>query len=103
MEIFIEKALAQGEGIVIENPLRFGTVQEVLAAILDVVVAVSTPFLVLAVIWSGFLFVTARGNPEKLKKAKDTIFYTLIGALLILGASVLSGFLSDVIGDITDI
>jgi len=40
----------------------------------------------LAVIYSGFLFVFARGNSEKLGKAKDALLYTLIGAAILLGS-----------------
>ena len=83
------------------NPLKYDTIQAVLAAILSVVVQVATPFVVLAVIWCGFLLVTARGNPEKIKKAKDALFYTIIGAVLMLGAAVLSSSLSDTITQIT--
>jgi hypothetical protein len=102
---FTAVAYAQGQsqGFALPNPTQFDSIQELIAAILDVIVMVATPFLVLAVIWSGFLFVTSRGNPEKLTRAKQTILYTLIGAALIIGASVLSGALSDVIGEITNV
>jgi hypothetical protein len=40
----------------------------------------------LAIIYSGFLFVFARGNSEKLGKAKDALLYTLIGAAILLGS-----------------
>ena len=40
----------------------------------------------LAIIYSGFLFVFARGNDEKLKTAKDALFYSIIGAAVLLGS-----------------
>lgn len=50
------------------------------------IVKIAFPFLVIFMIWSGFMFVEARGNEEKLKKAKKNFFYVIIGALLVLGA-----------------
>lgn len=47
---------------------------------------IGIPIVALAIIYSGFLFVAARGNPEKLTKAKDTLLYTLIGAAILLGS-----------------
>lgn len=47
---------------------------------------VGIPIIALAIIYSGFLFVFARGNSEKLTKAKDTLLYTLIGAAILLGS-----------------
>lgn len=73
-----------------ENPIEFNTISEFLVAMLDVVVRIAFPFIVLAIIYTGFLFVTARGNQDKLKEAKTTFLLVIIGSLLILGASVLA-------------
>jgi hypothetical protein len=54
--------------------------------ILTAAIQIGLPIVALAVIYSGFLFVAARGNPEKLGKAKDALLYSLIGAALLLGA-----------------
>lgn len=86
----------------IKNPLKVGTIPELLNAILQVIVLVATPFVVLAVIWCGFLLVTARGNADKIAKAKEALFYTVIGGVIILGATVLSSVLSSTISQITN-
>jgi hypothetical protein len=36
------------------------------------------------------LFVVSKGNPEELKKAKTTLYWTIIGALILLGAQVIA-------------
>ena len=41
------------------------------------------------IIWSGFLFVTARGSDEKLSTAKKAFAYAVIGAAIVLGAFVI--------------
>ncbi|OGD66144.1 hypothetical protein A2Z61_01635 [Candidatus Campbellbacteria bacterium RIFCSPLOWO2_02_35_12] len=75
----------------LQNPLKgIGNIRQFLTALLDAVVFIAFPFIILMVIYSGFLFVSAQGNEEKLKIAKRTIFWTIVGALIILGASMLS-------------
>ena len=44
------------------------------------------PIIVLAIIYSGFLFVAAQGNSEKLGEAKKALLYTLVGAAILLGS-----------------
>jgi hypothetical protein len=51
---------------------------------------VAVPFIAIMIIYSGLLFVTGRGNPEKIKQAKQTLTYTVIGAAIVLGAFVIS-------------
>ena len=72
----------QGAGIV--------SVQGFIAAFLKAVVQISLPILTLFIVYSGFMFVMARGNEQKLSDAKKNFFYVILGAILILGAWVLS-------------
>lgn len=48
-------------------------------------------------VYSGFLFVKARGNPEELQKAKRTLLYTVIGAAILLGARVIATIIQNTI------
>lgn len=73
-----------------KNPLKFNTLQEFLVGFLNAIILISIPFIVLAVVYSGFLFVSSQGNETKLVRAKNMLLYTLIGASLILGAKVLA-------------
>ena len=68
------------------NPIAATTVQDFIKFALTGVLKLGIPVVALAIIYSGFLFVIARGNPEALSKAKDTLLYTLIGAAILLGA-----------------
>lgn len=72
--------------IKLNNPLKVNTIQEVVQLFVNGVVRLAIPVLVVFYIWAGLSFIFARGNPEKLKKAKSMFFYTIIGTLLILGA-----------------
>lgn len=75
-----------GNQFQLQNPLSSSTIQDFMIKILDAVVLILTPVVVIMLLWAGFLFVTAQGNPEKLKKAKNALLYTLIGAAIVLGA-----------------
>lgn len=88
----------------IENPLGKGnleTIPDFIKALVDIVLVVGIPIVALAIIYTGFLFVSAQGNSEKLTKAKKALVYTLIGAALLLGAFVIAGAIGSTIAEIT--
>jgi len=73
----------------IVNPLAgngIDSVQGLIQKILEGALKIGIPIVALAIIYCGFLFVFARGNSEKLTKARDALLYTLIGAAILLGA-----------------
>ena len=83
------------------NPLQFTSLDQFLTALLEVIIQIGFPIVVLAIIWTGFLFVKARGDVEGLKEARRAFFWTLIGALLVLGAFVLSELIQSTVNEIT--
>lgn len=71
----------------IVNPIpSIKSIPGLIHSILNGMLTIGIPVIALAIIYSGFLFVSARGNPEKITKAKDAFFYTLIGAAILLGS-----------------
>jgi len=81
----------------ITNPINVNSIAELVQIILEGVIKIGIPVVALAIIFSGFLFVEARGNPEKLKTAKQAITYSLVGAALILGAWAISMMIASTI------
>lgn len=76
----------------LKNPLE-GTVDSIpgfVETLLRIVLLVGVPLVALAIIYSGFLFVAAQGNPKKLEEARSTFLYTLVGAAIVLGAVVIA-------------
>ncbi len=70
------------------NPLNgVSTLPEFLKAILAGVVEIGTIILIMMLVYVGFLFVAARGNAEKLQSAKSALVWTVIGGLILLGAT----------------
>ena len=69
------------------NPIpKITSIPGLIQTILEGALRIGIPVVALAIIYSGFLFVFARGNSEKLSKAKDTLLYTLVGAAILLGS-----------------
>lgn len=83
-----------------QNPLAFDTIDQFLQALLHVIVQIGFPIVVIAIIWSGFLFVKAQGNSAELQRARSAITWTLVGALLVLGAFVLSQLIQTTVNEI---
>lgn len=69
------------------NPLSVGSFEEFLTAILNGVVTIGTIVLVMMLVYVGFLFVVAQGKSEELQKAKSALVWTIIGGLVLLGAT----------------
>lgn len=88
MMITTKYALAEAA---IPNPL--GTITnfgDLVNKIADIVMAIGIPVAAVFIIYAGFLFVTARGNEEQIKKAKTTLYWAIIGTALVVGAKVIA-------------
>lgn len=91
--------------VLLKNPLRAGldTIPAIAGAIVEnIVIPIALPFLAMSIIWTGFLFVKARGKPDEITKAREALKWTIIGGLLILGsfliATALQGTIKDIMG-----
>ena len=81
-----------------ENPLVFTDIQDLLAAILNVIVVIAIPIVVYFLIYAGFLYVVARGNPEKVQRASRALLYGVIGGVIILGAFAITEIIGAIVG-----
>lgn len=81
----------------IKNPLKADSVTKVLKSFFDILIQLGAVAVTLAIIYAGFLFVVAKGNPEELKKAKVTLYWTIIGSLVLLGAQVIADIIEKTI------
>lgn len=69
---------------IFQNPLEIKMIQDVIKGLIKVVIYVGTPVFVVAMTWSGFLFVAAQGNPQKISDAKNTFIYVLLAGFILL-------------------
>lgn len=70
----------------IESFITPTTFAGLLESILSIFITIATPIIVLAIIYAGFLYVSAKGNAEQIKKATTALTYAVIGGVLIIGA-----------------
>ena len=85
------------------NPLNpaFSSIPTFISAALKALVRISLPIVTVFIVYSGFLFVSARGNQEKLSAAKNNFLYVMVGALLILGAWVIANLIAGTVTQLT--
>jgi hypothetical protein len=91
--LFAPVIFASDVSVTIDNPLGKNGPQTVVGyinAVINILLKFAVPVVTLAIIYTGFLFVEARGKPEKITTAKKALTYTLIGAALLLGALVVA-------------
>lgn len=75
------------------NPITYGgitSIPDLLLALVDLVFLIGVPIIVMFIIYGGFLFVTAGDNEAQIAKARTTFKWTLLGALVLLGAKVIA-------------
>lgn len=71
----------------LSNPVGVSSIACLFYKIVDFVMSLSYVVIAFFLLLSGFKFVTAQGSDEKLTEAKRTFFYTVIGALILIGAN----------------
>lgn len=71
------------------NPLKADNLEGLIVIVMRGVRDIAMIFLVLALVFTGVLFVFAQGNEEKLKTARQALFWTVIGGLLVLSFQVI--------------
>lgn len=82
--------LAQGPQNGLQNPLKFTSIERFIEGFLRAIVIIALPLITIFIVYAGFKFIAARGNPEGLNDAKRNMTYVIIGAILILSAWVLA-------------
>ncbi|MFZ2072163.1 MAG: hypothetical protein WA101_01600 [Minisyncoccia bacterium] len=88
---------SSGSVVRVVNPIKVDSIYALIKTILEGVIKIGIPVVALAIIYSGFLFVAARGKPEELKKAKSALLFTVIGAALLLGSWAIAQLISDTV------
>jgi len=90
-------------GATLTNPLAGGGINDIptlVARLLTIIVTIGVPLIALAIIYAGFKFVTAQGNPEKLEEAKKNLLWIIVGAAILLSAYAIAQGIEATISDI---
>jgi hypothetical protein len=99
---FVPTTLLAAGSPIIPDPLASqgggsGDLKTIFTNILSVAQTIMIMITVLYLIYAGFMFVIAKGDPEKIKKARSALLWGMIGAALILCAEVLAYGLGDTV------
>jgi heme/copper-type cytochrome/quinol oxidase subunit 2 len=92
LPFFVSYAAGGAGGTTIQNPLGPNNmeVKDLLVKIMDLVATVGGIVVVFMIIYSGYMFVAARGNDSKISEAKDILLATVIGGAILLGADIIA-------------
>jgi len=101
MTLVAEAATCGGTQGGLQNPLNFCSIPEFIAGTLKAIAMIALPIITLLLVYSGFLFISARGNASQLETAKKNFVYVIIGALLILGAWILATLIAGTVSELT--
>jgi len=78
--------MAYAVSYVFTNPIKADSFDKVVLGFAKLLAQVGLPIAAIFIIWSGFLFITARGDDKKLTEAKNTFYWTILGTAVIVGA-----------------
>lgn len=84
-----------GDTAYFPNPVVAGSIKELLTKILDLIVQIGVIAVTGGIIYSGFLYVMARGNSAQITKAHQAFYSTIIGAVIVLGAFAIAKVVGD--------
>lgn len=70
----------------LQNPLKVKTVEGVIDLVVNIAMYLGLAFGTLMLIYSGFKFITAQGDPGKVTEAKDLFFAVIIGIAVLISA-----------------
>lgn len=91
-------AFAQGKlEIEFKSPIKIQSISAVMLSFFKVLIELGAVAVTLAIVYAGLLFVAAKGNPEQLNKAKTTLFWTIIGSLVLLGSQVIATIITNTV------
>lgn len=92
----------QVQGGPLTNPLKdVESLPQFLEAILGGIVDIGTIILIMMLVYVGFLFVAARGNAEKIQGAKSALVWTVIGGLILLGATAIQMVITETVNSLS--
>lgn len=82
---------AQADSVTFTYPFKGNSIEALLSTIIDkILLPIGGVIAVLMVMYAGFQYVTAQGNPAQITKASKALQYALIGAAILLGAWTIS-------------
>jgi hypothetical protein len=90
-----------GQVVSLDNPLGGVTsFCQLITKILEAVMAIGIPIAILFIVWAGFQFVLAQGNPGGLEKARRNFLNVIIGIGIFVGSSLIAQVIINTLHDL---
>ena len=67
-----------------------GGIEALIIRILEALIIIAIPIIVLMIIYGGFMYVTARGNADQIRKATAALTYAIIGGVMVIAATAIT-------------
>lgn len=83
--------------IKIDNPIQYDKIEDILAAITELLKNIAILVGTIMIIISGIQYITSAGNEEKITKAKKNLVYTIIGVAIIFAADLIIDFIREIL------
>lgn len=84
-----------GSNMGVSSGTGAGDLPTLIANIINVLLSIVGVILVCFIVYAGFLYMTAGGDTDKVKKAKQLITQCIIGIIIIVAAYAISTFVID--------
>lgn len=91
-------AASGGTIIEIENPLKYGTIIEIINALTGLLKTIGFGVGLIMVIWGGIQIMAAAGSEERVTKGKKTIMWAVIGYAIVFLVDFIIGFVKELLG-----
>ena len=75
------------------------TVNNLITNIARFLIGIAMTVAVIFIVWGGIMWITARGDETKVKKAKAVVWQGILGALVILAVGVILSSLSNLVNN----
>lgn len=79
------------------NVIKAPDIQTFLKKVIDVLLVFAVPLIILFIMYAGYLFVIAQGNPSKIEEARSALLWAVVGGVIVLGANVIYGVINGTI------
>lgn len=88
----------------ISNPLKkeFSDIPSLVNGLVKIALQVGTIIAVLALVWVGFKFILAQGNPGEIEKARQALWWVIIGIAILFGAQIIVEIIKGTLSDFVD-
>ena len=79
-----------------------GTLSGMISGVIGIVMGFLGIIAVLIILWGGFIWMTAGGEPDKVEKAKKMIYSGIIGLVIIFAAYAIASFVITNLGGLVE-